>query len=72
MKQRLTKRCSSVRIIGDLLTCGLTVEDLRSCADRLHLLVQDPPPLCGSVEPGVSTSRVVGRRLAALDAGSNG
>ncbi|MGW1710059.1 hypothetical protein ACWCP8_32385 [Streptomyces sp. NPDC002206] len=71
MKRRLTKRCSSVRIIGDLLTFGLTIEDLRSCADRLHLLAQDPPPRCGSAEPGVSTSRVVGRRLAALDAAIN-
>jgi DNA-binding transcriptional MerR regulator len=56
-----------VRVIRDLLTLGLTVEDLRSCADRLHLLAEDPPPRCGSVEPGAATSGIVGRRLAALD-----
>ncbi|MFJ4920877.1 MerR family transcriptional regulator [Streptomyces sp. NPDC088725] len=55
-----------LRIIRDLLTLGFTIEDLRSLADRLHLLAQDPPPRCGSVEPG--DPGVVGRRLAALDA----
>ncbi|MGX1669441.1 hypothetical protein [Streptomyces sp. NPDC055400] len=54
-------------MIRDLLTLGLTVEDLRSGADRLHLLAEDPPPRCGSVEPGAATSGIVGRRLAALD-----
>jgi MerR family copper efflux transcriptional regulator len=57
-----------VRIIRDLLALGLTVEDLRSCADRLHLLAEDPPPRCGAVEPGKAASGIVGRRLAALDA----
>jgi DNA-binding transcriptional MerR regulator len=57
-----------VRAIRDPLPLGLTVEDLRSCADRLHLLTKDPPPRCGSVEPGAATSGIVGRRLAALDA----
>ncbi|MET9730250.1 MerR family transcriptional regulator [Streptomyces sp. NPDC006458] len=57
-----------VRVIRDLLGLGLTIEDLRGCADRLHLLTEDPPPRCGSVEPGVAASGIVGRRLAALDA----
>ncbi|MFD0264855.1 MerR family transcriptional regulator [Kitasatospora indigofera] len=57
-----------VRVVRDLLALGLTVEDLRSCADRLHLLSEDPPPRCGPVEPGAPDSGVVGRRLAALDA----
>lgn len=56
-----------VRVIRELLTLGLTIEDLRGCADRLHVLSQDPPPRCGSTEPGVPASGVVGRRLAALD-----
>ncbi|CAM5669380.1 hypothetical protein STENM223S_08017 [Streptomyces tendae] len=60
-----------VRIIRDLLALGLTVEDLRSCADRLHLLAENPPPRCGSVEPGCAASGIVGRRLAALDAEIN-
>ncbi|MEU8526933.1 MULTISPECIES: MerR family transcriptional regulator [Streptomyces] len=60
-----------VRVIRDLLSLGLTVEDLRECADRLHLLTEDPPPRCGSVahgSVGAGASGVVGRRLAALDA----
>ncbi|GGZ93319.1 MerR family transcriptional regulator [Streptomyces subrutilus] len=57
-----------VRVIRDLLALGLTVEDLRGCADRLHLLSGDPLPRCGAVEPGAAGSGVVGRRLAALDA----
>ncbi|MEU3464032.1 MerR family transcriptional regulator [Streptomyces sp. NPDC006733] len=57
-----------VRVIRDLLGLGLTIEDLRSCADRLHLLTQDPPPRCGSVDPDSPASGVVGRRLAALRA----
>lgn len=57
-----------VRIIRDLLALGLTVEDLCSCVDRLHLLDEDPPVRCGSVEPGDPDSGIVGRRLAALDA----
>ncbi|MER7760368.1 MerR family transcriptional regulator [Streptomyces sp. NPDC097619] len=56
-----------VRVIRDLLALGFTVEDLRGCADRLHLLAQDPPPRC-TAETGTAPSGVVGRRLAALDA----
>jgi DNA-binding transcriptional MerR regulator len=56
-----------VRVIRDLLTLGLTVEDLRSVADRIQLLVDDPRRRCadGSDRPGAG---VVHRRLAALDA----
>jgi MerR family copper efflux transcriptional regulator len=57
-----------VRVIRDLLALGFTIEDLRSCVDRLHLLAEDPPPRCGTVEPGATGSGLVGRRLAALDA----
>ncbi|MFF3754861.1 MerR family transcriptional regulator [Streptomyces sp. NPDC002018] len=57
-----------VRVIRELLSLGLTVEDLRSCADRLHLFAGDQPRRCGSVEPGTPGSGIVGRRLAALDA----
>ncbi|MFF1746284.1 MerR family DNA-binding transcriptional regulator [Streptomyces mirabilis] len=32
---------TQVRVSRDLLALGLTIEDLRSCADRLHLLAQD-------------------------------
>ncbi|MFE4830961.1 MerR family transcriptional regulator [Streptomyces sp. NPDC056672] len=57
-----------VRVIRELLGLGLTVEDLRSCADRLYLLSENPGRRCGSVEAGAPASGVVGRRLAALDA----
>ncbi|GAA2243922.1 MerR family transcriptional regulator [Streptomyces amakusaensis] len=57
-----------VRAIRDLLALGLTVEDLRGRADRLHLLTEYPPPRCGSDEPGGAASEVAARRLAALDA----
>lgn len=50
-----------IRLIRRLLAQGLTVEDLRRCADRLPLLLQDPHPTC---EPG----GIVDRRVASLDA----
>lgn len=56
-----------VRVIRDLLGLGLTVEDLRGCADRLHLVTEDASPRCGSAGAGGAPSGVVGRRLAALD-----
>ncbi|MCX4721620.1 MerR family transcriptional regulator [Streptomyces virginiae] len=59
---------SRVRVIRDLLALGLTIEDLRGCADRLHLLEQDPPPRCGGGAPGAPVPGIVGDRLAALDA----
>lgn len=50
-----------LRLIRRLLAQGLTVEDLRACADRLHLLLETAPPSCA---PG----GIVDRRIAALDA----
>jgi MerR family transcriptional regulator, copper efflux regulator len=65
-----------LRVIRKLLSAGLTVEDLRSFADRLPLLVTDEPApavLAGAAVPGTGHSAVVGtliveRRIAALDA----
>ncbi|MEU7856083.1 MerR family transcriptional regulator [Nonomuraea sp. NPDC049141] len=55
-----------VRVIRELLSLGLTIEDVRSCADRLHLLDGDTLPPRGG--PGCSTENgVVERRLATLD-----
>ncbi|WP_405813083.1 MerR family transcriptional regulator [Streptomyces sp. NBC_01390] len=62
-----------VRVIRELLALGLTVEDLRSFADRLGLLVDHPQQRCerpdsdvpGADHPGAG---VVDRRIAALDA----
>jgi len=57
-----------VRVIRELLSLGLTVEDLRSRAHRLHLLAEDPPPECGTVGASCAFIDVIDRRLAVLDA----
>ncbi|MFJ6754467.1 MULTISPECIES: MerR family transcriptional regulator [unclassified Streptomyces] len=61
-----------VRMIRELLSLGLTIEDLRTRADRLPLLTRDPAPACGSVDEdgsgGSGLAPVVDRRIAALDA----
>ncbi|MFE0450234.1 MerR family transcriptional regulator [Streptomyces sp. NPDC058914] len=57
-----------VRVIRELLALGLTVEDLRSVADRIGLLVDDPRRRCDRPDSDVPGSEVVDRRLAALDA----
>ncbi|MFG1805914.1 MerR family transcriptional regulator [Streptomyces sp. NPDC049040] len=54
-----------VRLIRELLAMGFTVEDLRECADRLHLLGARPRPRCA---PAAPSGGIVGRRIAALDA----
>ncbi|MFD3869225.1 MerR family transcriptional regulator [Streptomyces sp. NPDC058623] len=58
-----------VRVVRRLLALGLTVEDLRDRAHRLHLLDTDPQPSCGSAAPDAGSATVVARRLAILDAG---
>jgi DNA-binding transcriptional MerR regulator len=57
-----------VCVIRELLALGLTIEDLRSIADRLGLLVESPRPPCGSPDCDLPCSGVIDRRLAALDA----
>ncbi|MCX5374209.1 MerR family transcriptional regulator [Streptomyces sp. NBC_00103] len=57
-----------VRVIRELLALGLTVEDLRSFADRIGLLVENPRRRCGPPDGGGPGSGVVDRRIAALDA----
>ncbi|MFB9369072.1 MerR family transcriptional regulator [Kitasatospora albolonga] len=58
-----------IRAVRELLALGLTVEDVRACVGRLHLLTEQPPPRCGRVEgPTSPAAAVVDRRLAALDA----
>lgn len=56
------REIARVRVIRELLSVGLTVEDVRSCADRLHLLEDGLPGRC-SQRDGIA-----GRRLAAIDA----
>jgi DNA-binding transcriptional MerR regulator len=55
-----------VLTIRRLLSLGLTIEDLRGCADRLHLLDGDTlPPYDGPACPQTGIAR---RRLAVLNA----
>lgn len=57
-----------LRTIRELLGLGLTVADIRRCADRLDLLDDDALPPSG--EPGacVRPTGVAQRRIATLDA----
>jgi MerR family copper efflux transcriptional regulator len=57
-----------VRVIRELLSLGLTIEDLRSRAHILHPLAQDPPPKCGAAGDPCAFVDVIDRRLAVLDA----
>lgn len=64
-----TRDVARVRVIRELLSLGLTVEDVRHCSDRLDLLVDGPPRSCaGSGEGGAESQGVAARRLAVLDA----
>ena len=56
-----------MRIIRELLALGLTVEDVRRCADRLNLLDGDTLPAYGG-EGCPRTTGVALRRLEVLDA----
>ncbi|WP_327714568.1 MerR family transcriptional regulator [Streptomyces sp. NBC_00490] len=56
-----------VKVIRELLALGLTVEDLGSLSDRIHLLVDDPRQRCADSSDGPGAV-VVHRRLATLDA----
>lgn len=56
-----------VRVIRELLSLGLTVEDLVARAECLHRLDAGQLPRYGDV-PCTKTSGVVERRIAALDA----
>ncbi|MFJ9774993.1 hypothetical protein ACIRVF_27725 [Kitasatospora sp. NPDC101157] len=58
-----------VRAIRQLLSSGLTVDDLVSRAHRFDLLAEDPPRRCCAADSGPETfAPVVSARLAALDA----
>lgn len=64
-----TAEVALIRVIRELLALGLTIEDLRSRAHRLHLLATDPPARCGgSADRPGAFAEVVERRLAVLDA----
>jgi MerR family copper efflux transcriptional regulator len=62
------REVARVRVIRELLSLGLTVADLRTCADRLDLLEGDTLPPYGGPGPCSTTTGIVQRRIAALDA----
>ncbi|HEY7484665.1 MAG TPA: MerR family transcriptional regulator [Streptosporangiaceae bacterium] len=62
------REVSRVRLIRELLSLGLTVADLRSCADRLDLVDGDTLPPYGGPDHCAPSTGVVERRLAVLDA----
>ncbi|MEV5572760.1 MerR family transcriptional regulator [Spirillospora sp. NPDC052269] len=57
-----------VRTVRDLLSLGLTVEDLARVADRLDALVDDSTRCTATAMPAEGGGGVAGARLAALDA----
>jgi DNA-binding transcriptional MerR regulator len=57
-----------LRAIRELLSLGLTVADIRDCADRLDLLEGDTLPPYGGPGACASPTGIVQRRIAALDA----
>lgn len=57
-----------VRVIRQLLGLGLTIADVRDCADRLDLLKEDELPPYGGPGACARPTGVVTRRIAAMDA----
>ncbi len=57
-----------VRLIRQLLSLGLTIADVRACADRLDSLRQDQLPPYGGAGACVRPPDVVTDRIAAMDA----
>jgi DNA-binding transcriptional MerR regulator len=62
------REVARIRVIRELLSLGLTVADIRSCADRLDLLEDDTLPPYGGPGACSRPTGVVKRRLAVLDA----
>jgi MerR family copper efflux transcriptional regulator len=62
------REVARLRVIRELLGLGLTVADMRDCADRLDLLEGDTLPPYGG--PGVCArpTGIVARRIATLNA----
>ena len=56
-----------LRVIRELLGLGLTIADLRGCADRLDLLEGGTLPPYGAPGGCASPTGIAARRIAALD-----
>ena len=61
------REVARVRVIRELLALGLTVEDVRACAERLELIDGDTLPPYGGAGVCATSTGVALRRLAALD-----
>jgi MerR family transcriptional regulator, copper efflux regulator len=61
------REVARVRVIRELLSLGLTIADVRSCADRLHLIEGDTLPPYGGPGTCAQPTGVVQRRIALLD-----
>jgi len=62
------REVARLRVVRELLGLGLTVADIRACADRLDLLDGDTLPPYGGPGACAEPTGVVNRRIAALDA----
>ena len=62
------KDVARLRAIRELLGLGLTVADIRGCADRLDLLEGDNLPPYGGPGACAKPTGIAQRRIAALDA----
>jgi len=61
------REVARLRVIRELLNLGLTVADIRGCADRLDLLEGDTLPPYGGPGACATPTGIVNRRIAALD-----
>ena len=61
------REVARLRAIRELLSLGLTVADIRNCADRLDLLEGDALPPYGGPGACASPTGIVQRRIAVLD-----
>jgi MerR family transcriptional regulator, copper efflux regulator len=61
------REVARLRAIRELLLLGLTVADIRNCADRLDLLEGDTLPPYGGPGACASPTGIAARRIAALD-----
>ena len=61
------REVARLRAIRELLLLGLTVADIRNCADRLDLLEGDTLPPYGGPGACACATGIVQRRIAALD-----
>jgi MerR family transcriptional regulator, copper efflux regulator len=62
------REVARLRAIRELLSLGLTVADIRNCADRLDLLEGDTLPPYGGPGACARPTGIARRRIAALDA----